>query len=611
MALIVYAWLGLTFISRSWVNLDLVWAASLILIGVHRARDGLISADETVRAESGRRVASTLGPACNHTGCRARWCLETLHGARHLHLDGNAPVAGQAGTGRFARQGQVHDRTEQFVPSGPAAARHRGVSAHDRAAVRRAREERARARGGDEGRQADPARQPEGRVGGRAEGRRHLSRRRARQRAAAAEAARRHGQGAGRGQGPGAHRPLPRQRRLFRGRGRADRGDREGRGGDQGAVPRRRRGVRALRQAEPQHPRGGGGGDLGFDAGGEARRHRRRAPGRQARGEAEAAGGAGRRRPAGGDLRPDAGRDERAEGREEDQEPRQDPDGAHAARVLPERADEGDPARARRRGRGPGRRGGVRGADRQDQALEGGARQGDRRAEEAAVDVADVGRGDGGAQLPRLDAVDPLGEEVEDPQGSRPRAEGARRRPLRAREGQGPDRRVPGGAVALGQAEGADPLPRRAAGRRQDLARQVGGAGDGPRVHPHLARRRPGRGGDPRAPADLHRLDARQDHPVDEEGEDGQPADPARRDRQDGPGLPRRSRERDARGARPGAELDLLGPLPGGGVRPLPGDVHHHGQQLQHAAAAARPHGDHLDLRLHRGREGRHRAACT
>ena len=34
MALIVHAWLGLTFISRSWVNLDLAWAASLILIGV-------------------------------------------------------------------------------------------------------------------------------------------------------------------------------------------------------------------------------------------------------------------------------------------------------------------------------------------------------------------------------------------------------------------------------------------------------------------------------------------------------------------------------------------------------------------------------------------------
>ena len=33
MALIVHAWLGVAFISRSWVNLDLVWAASLILIG--------------------------------------------------------------------------------------------------------------------------------------------------------------------------------------------------------------------------------------------------------------------------------------------------------------------------------------------------------------------------------------------------------------------------------------------------------------------------------------------------------------------------------------------------------------------------------------------------
>ena len=32
-ALIVYGWLGLKFLSRSWFNLDLVWAMSLILIG--------------------------------------------------------------------------------------------------------------------------------------------------------------------------------------------------------------------------------------------------------------------------------------------------------------------------------------------------------------------------------------------------------------------------------------------------------------------------------------------------------------------------------------------------------------------------------------------------
>jgi hypothetical protein len=32
-ALLVYSWLGLKFLSRSWFNLDLVWAVSLILIG--------------------------------------------------------------------------------------------------------------------------------------------------------------------------------------------------------------------------------------------------------------------------------------------------------------------------------------------------------------------------------------------------------------------------------------------------------------------------------------------------------------------------------------------------------------------------------------------------
>ena len=48
-----------------------------------------------------------------------------------------------------------------------------------------------------------------------------------------------------------------------------------------------------------------------------------------------------------------------------------------------------------------------------------------------------------------------------------------RRRPLRPREGQGTHRRVPRGAAARRQAEGADPVPRRAARRRQDVARPV------------------------------------------------------------------------------------------------------------------------------------------
>ena len=57
-------------------------------------------------------------------------------------------------------------------------------------------------------------------------------------------------------------------------------------------------------------------------------------------------------------------------------------------------------------------------------------------------------------------------------------------------------------------------------GRRQDLARQVAGQGDGPQLHPLLAGRHPRRGRDPRPSPDLYRLDARQDRPVDEEGED-------------------------------------------------------------------------------------------
>ena len=260
-----------------------------------------------------------------------------------------------------------------------------------------------------------------------------------------------------------------RERRLFRGERRGYRRDRGRCRVDHGAEPRGDRGVRALRQAQPQHPRRGGVGAVRRHGGGQARRFRRRASRCEARGKAGAAGGDGCLRPARGDLRPDAGRDVGAQGREEDQEPREDADGAHPARILPQRADEGDPARARLgRRRGPGRRLGIRGEDRGDEALEGGAREVAGRAQEAAFDVADVGRGHGGAQLSRLDAVDPLGQEEPDQEGSRRCPEGARRRPLRAGEGQGPHRRVPGRAVALDEDEGTDPVSRRASGCRQD-----------------------------------------------------------------------------------------------------------------------------------------------
>ena len=105
----------------------------------------------------------------------------------------------------------------------------------------------------------------------------------------------------------------------------------------------------------------------------------------------------------------------------------------------------------------------------------------------------------------------------------------------RPRQGQGPHRRISRRAEPPEEAEGADPVPRRPSRRRQDLARQVDRQGDRPRVHPHGAGRRARRGRDPRPPPHLYRLDARQGHPVDEEGEEVQPALPARRDRQDGP----------------------------------------------------------------------------
>ena len=68
--------------------------------------------------------------------------------------------------------------------------------------------------------------------------------------------------------------------------------------------------------------------------------------------------------------------------------------------------------------------------------------------------------------------------------------------------------------------------------------------------------------------------------------------------------------ERHARGARPGAERQLPRPLPGPRVRPLGGDVHHHGEHARHGPAGAPgPDGGDPPLRLHAGREAPHREA--
>ena len=154
-----------------------------------------------------------------------------------------------------------------------------------------------------------------------------------------------------------------------------------------------------------------------------------------------------------------------------------------------------------------------------------------------------------------------------------------------------------------------DPLLRRTARRRQDLARPLDRARARPRVRARVARRRARRGGDPRPPAHLRRRDARP-HPAEPAPRRlAQPGLPARRDRQARHGLPRRSLVGAARGARPGAERHVQRSLPRGPVRPLAGDVH---RDREHArddpARAARPHGGDRAARLHRARQAPDRA---
>ncbi len=73
----------------------------------------------------------------------------------------------------------------------------------------------------------------------------------------------------------------------------------------------------------------------------------------------------------------------------------------------------------------------------------------------------------------------------------KPRRQDARRRPLRPGEDQGTDHRVPGRPQAQEGYEGPDPLLRRAAGDRQDLAGQEHRQGAGTRVRPDQPGRRP------------------------------------------------------------------------------------------------------------------------
>ncbi len=194
-------------------------------------------------------------------------------------------------------------------------------------------------------------------------------------------------------------------------------------------------------------------------------------------------------------------------------------------------------------------------------------------------------------------------------------ARGARRRPRRIGGRQGPHHRVPRGAQAAcrsrdrGRPEvGRDPHPDRASGYRQDLDRRVDRPCDRPRVRAHVARRRARRGGDPRAPAYLHRRAPRPSGQGAARRRDDEPGDPARRGRQGRRGLARGSFGGTAGGARPGAEPLVPRPLPRRRAGPLPGDVPGDGQRRRHdPRPAAGPDGDDPLRRVHLRGEARDR----
>ena len=193
-------------------------------------------------------------------------------------------------------------------------------------------------------------------------------------------------------------------------------------------------------------------------------------------------GGGGEAEPPGDLLAPGApeahprdpgGRGREAAGRQAHPGPRQEADGAGPEGVLPQREDEGDPEGAGSQGR-PRQRG--RGAPQEDRArphAQGGRGPGAPGAEAAGVDAAHVGRGHRLPQLPGLADRGALVQATRERKDLLARGEDPERGPLRAGEGQGAHRRVPGRAPAREEAQGADPLLRGPARRGQDLAGQV------------------------------------------------------------------------------------------------------------------------------------------
>ena len=134
--------------------------------------------------------------------------------------------------------------------------------------------------------------------------------------------------------------------------------------------------VRAVREAQPEGAAGDPHLARRHRAAGPPRRHRRGAHVAEARRQAEDPRDPGRAPPPRAHPRAHRGRDGRAADREAHPRPRQAADGEEPARVLPERADEGDPEGARRDGRRAQRDRRAREAHRARRHAEGGAREG-------------------------------------------------------------------------------------------------------------------------------------------------------------------------------------------------------------------------------------------
>ena len=235
---------------------------------------------------------------------------------------------------------------------------------------------------------------------GRAQARRHVRDRLRVEHPADAEAARRHGEGARRRHSAREHEIDQRQRRAFHCRGDAGPARSRDEARSRGAASSGDAAVRPVRQAQQEDPAGDPHLDRGHRRRRPAGRHDRCASAVEARGQAVGARSLPSRQAPREAARVARARSRHPAGRKAHPRPRQAPDGKEPARVLPERAGEGDPEGARRRRR----RRRLRRAREEDPGrahAQGGAQEGRRRDEEAQADVTDVGRGHRRAQLHR------------------------------------------------------------------------------------------------------------------------------------------------------------------------------------------------------------------